>query len=193
MWNQFIIKVLVMSKDNKNEIWKALYFEGLTKEQKFEISNLGRVRRTHKRTGEWQYITGSNCKGYRIFSFRAEERSKQITKSLHRLVAETFIDQPTNKHVHVLHLDFVKNHNTTDNLRWGTKEELSAHQKTNPNYKRGLVYNSKLSVDQVKEIKRALRDDEHIVYARLARKYGITQTQLNRIRKGENWKNVTID
>lgn len=181
-----------MSKNKQNEDWKALAFEGLTNEQKFEISNLGRVRRTHKRTGEWQYITGSNCKGYRIFSFRAEERGKQITKSLHRLVAETFIEKPSKKYKHVLHLDFVKNNNVTDNLRWATKDELAAHQKTNPNYKRGLVYNSKLSVDQVKEIKRALLDED-IVYARLARKYGITQTQLNRIRKGENWKNVTID
>lgn len=181
-----------MSNQKKDESWKKLFFEGLTKEQKFEISNLGRVRRTHKRTGEWQYIAGSNCKGYRIFSFRAEERGKQITKSLHRLVAETFLNRETPKYKHVIHVDFVKNNNTTDNLKWATKDQLEAHQKTNPNYKRGLVYNSKLSVDQVKEIKRALLDD-NIVYARLARKYGITQTQLNRIRRGENWKNVTID
>jgi len=182
-----------MSKENKNEVWKPLMFEGLTKEQKFEVSNMGRVRRSHKRTGEWQYITGSNCKGYRIFSFRAAERGKQVTKSLHRLVAETFIKQPSKDYKHVLHLDFVKHNNTVENLKWATKDQLSAHQKTNPNYKRGLVYNSKLSIDQVKEIKKALRDDKNLVYARLARKYGITQTQLNRIRKGENWKNVTID
>jgi len=176
----------------ENEVWKKLMFEGLTSEQKFEISDKGRVRRTHKRTGEWQYITGSNCKGYRIFSFRAAEKGKQVTKSLHRLVAETFIKRPSDKYKHVLHLDFVKNNNTVENIQWATKDEMSVHQKKNPNYKRGLVYNSKLSVDQVKEIKRALLEDD-IVYARLARKYGITQTQLNRIRKGENWKNVTID
>jgi DNA primase catalytic subunit len=179
-------------KNNPKETWKPLFFEGLTKEQKFEISSLGRVRRTHKRTGEWQYITGSNCKGYRIFSFRAEERGKQITKSLHRLVAENFIERETKKHRHVIHIDFVKHNNTVDNLGWVTKDDLIAHQKSNPNYKRGMVYNSKLSVDQVKEIKRALLDDE-VVYARLARKYGITQTQLNRIRKGENWSHVTLD
>ncbi len=182
-----------MGKDQKNEVWKTLMFEGLTKEQKFEVSNIGRVRRTHKRTGEWQYIKGSNCKGYRIFSFRAAEKGKQITKSLHRIVAENFMKQPSIVYKHVLHLDFVKHNNVVENLKWVTKDELSAHQKTNPNYKKKLVYNSKLSIDQVKEIKRTLRDDDKIVYARLARKYGITQTQLNRIRKGENWKNVTID
>jgi hypothetical protein len=184
--------MLKMKTDKKNEEWKKLMFDGLTTEQKFEISNQGRVRRTHKRTGEWQYITGSNCKGYRIFSFRAAEKGKQVTKSLHRLVADNFIKKPSKAHQHVVHLDFVKSNNTIDNLMWTTKDELSIHQKKNPNYKRGLVYNSKLSIDQVKEIKRALLED-NIVYARLARKYGITQTQLNRIRKGENWKNVTID
>jgi len=178
--------------ENKNEKWKPLMFKGLTQQQKFEISSLGRVRRSHKKTGDWQYITGSNCKGYRIFSFRAEEKGKQITKSLHRLVAEEFIKKPSPKHQHILHLDFENSHNVVDNLKWATKEELSAHQKTNPNYRRGLVYNSKLSIDEVKEIKRILRD-ENIVYAQLARKYNITQTQLNRIRKGENWGNITID
>lgn len=182
-----------MDNTKKKELWKPLIFEGLTTEQKFEISNLGRVRRTHKKTGEWQYIVGSNCKGYRIFSFRSNKKGRQITKSLHRLVAEIFIKKPSPKHQHVLHLDFVKNNNVVDNLKWGTKEELSAHQKKNPNYKRGLVYNAKLSVDQVKEIKRILLKDEKIVYARLARQYGITQTQLNRIRRGDNWKNVTVD
>ena len=183
------------TQDNnqKKEVWKPLIFDGLTKEQKFEVSNIGRVRRTHKRTKEWQYIAGSNCKGYRIFSFRASEKGKQVTKSLHRIVAENFLKKPSAVYKHVLHLDFVKHNNVVENLKWATKDELAAHQKTNPNYKRGLVYNSKLSVEQVKEIKRTLRDGGKIIYARLARKYGITQTQLNRIRKGENWKNVTID
>lgn len=185
-------KHFTMKHDKKNEVWKPLLFEGLTKEQRFEISNLGRVRRTHKRTGEWQYITGSNCKGYRIFSFRAAEKGKQITKSLHRIVADNFIERPSKKHKHVVHIDFVKHNNTVENLKWATKDEMSNHQKNNPNYKRGLVYNSKLSVEQVKEIKRAFLEDD-VVYARLARKYGITQTQLNRIRRGENWGSVTID
>jgi len=181
-----------MDNTKKKERWKALLFDGLTKEQKFEISNLGRMRRSHKKTGEWEYLTGSNCKGYKIFSFRSDKKGKQITKSIHRLVAELFIKKSSPKHQHVLHLDFVKSNNTVENLKWATKEELSNHQKKNPNYKRGLVYNSKLSVEQVKEIKRILLKD-NIVYARLARQYGITQTQLSRIRSGKNWKNVTID
>ncbi len=181
-----------MKNSKANENWQPLNFEGLTKEQKFEISNLGRVRRTHKRTGDWQYITGSNCKGYRIFSFRAADRGKQITKSLHRLVAENFIEQPSRKHKHVVHVDFIKHHNAADNLIWVTKDDMIEHQKTNPNYKRGMVYNSKLNIEQVKEIKTALLNDD-VVYAKVARKYGITQTQLNRIRKGENWAHVVVE
>ncbi|MBN2668448.1 MAG: HNH endonuclease [Bacteroidales bacterium] len=177
---------------NDKEVWKPLYFDGLTKEQKFEISDQGRIRRTHKRTGDWQYITGSNCKGYRIFSFRAIDKGKQITKSMHRLVAETFVKQPTKRHKHVIHKDYVKHHNASDNLEWVTRDTLMEHQKANPNYKRGMVYNSKLTTDNVKEIKKALLAED-VVYARLARKFGITQTQLNRIRKGENWAHVSID
>ncbi len=176
----------------QEEIWKHLYFKGLTKEQRFEISNLGRVRRTHKKTGEWQYIRGHNSKGQIVFSFRSEKKGQQIIRPLHRLVAETFLEQPTKRHKFVVHKDFDKTNNAADNLVWLNLKDLTLFQKNNPNYKRGQAFNAKLTIEQVKEIKRALLDKD-VVYADLGRQYNITQTQLNRIRKGESWKNVSIE
>jgi DNA-binding Xre family transcriptional regulator len=44
----------------------------------------------------------------------------------------------------------------------------------------------------VKVIKKMLKN-EKTRFSQIARQFGITHTQLNRIRKGQNWGHVTID
>src|SRR5690606_34523838 len=45
------------------------------------------------------------------------------TFSLHKLVAQTFIHQPSLLHNHVIHLDRNTHNNEVENLRWVTREE----------------------------------------------------------------------
>lgn len=47
---------------------------------------------------------------------------KQIKKSIHQLVAETFIDNP-HRYTEVLHLDGNNRNNHYKNLKWGTHKE----------------------------------------------------------------------
>ena len=108
------------------EIWKDIKgFEG-----SYQISSLGRVKsldrtvvykdgRTHIHKG--QIMTGSdNGKGYKTIDlYTGNKRTKKL---IHRLVAETFIDNPLNKN-EIDHIDTDKTNNRVENLRWVTHTE----------------------------------------------------------------------
>jgi hypothetical protein len=95
-------------------------------------------------------------------------------------------------HKFVIHLDFVKDNNHCQNLEWVTHEEMYAHHKNNPNYKKGVVRNSKLTETDVIRLKKKLGRNKNKLY-KIAREFGITHTQLNRIRSGENWGHINSE
>jgi len=73
---------------------------------------------------------------------------------------------------------------------------LKEHHKNNPNYKniqrKGRITNAKLTESEVIRLKKKLKRGKNKLY-KLAKEFGITHTQLNRIRSGENWGHVKID
>lgn len=120
------------------EIWKDCKgFEGY-----YEVSNLGRVRRKLTQTiykdgriaNFSQTILKStpNKKGYdRVY---LSVKSKKYTKSIHRLVALTFIENPFNKET-VNHINLNKKDNRVTNLEWMTNKENMRHAFDNGVYK----------------------------------------------------------
>ena len=96
----------------------------------------------------------------------------------------------------VIHLDHDKLNNYVLNLRWATKDEMVEHNRQNPNVLNRVqpkrTRNYKLTESKVMIIKKLLRNDNNRLKM-IAKQFGITHTQLNRIRSGENWKHVTID
>ena len=69
----------------RKEIWKDIRdYEGI-----YEISNFGRVKREKK-----ILKSSKNSMGYYLVSLSKNGKSK--TYSIHRLVAETFIPNPSN-------------------------------------------------------------------------------------------------
>ncbi|HYX07341.1 MAG TPA: HNH endonuclease [Bacteroidales bacterium] len=183
-----------MSSQNfKNENWKRLDFEGLHPDETYEISDYGRMRRIDKHTHDWKVIEPSDCKGYKIFSFKTDIEGKaSVTKLIHRLVAEAFIDRDSDLQNYVIHLDYNKSNNHMDNLRWVTRSTMFAHHRFNPNYKRGQINNAKLTETEVIRLKMKLKRGKTKLY-KIAKEFGITHTQLNRIRSGENWGHIKID
>jgi len=181
-----------VSVDNilKKEQWQMLTVDGMEPSEKYAISNLGRIK-SYKASPQGKIIKGSSLKGYRILNIKLKG-DRRTTKYIHKLVAELFIPKENEQQKFVIHLDFDKSNNHVDNLKWVTKETMFAHQKINPNYKRGTINYSKLSETDVIRLKKKLKRGKNKLY-KLAREFGITHTQLNRIRSGENWGHITID
>ncbi|MFO7879669.1 MAG: NUMOD4 domain-containing protein [Bacteroidota bacterium] len=176
-----------------NEKWKRIVFDGIDESEKYDISNFGRIRRFNKTSEEWKVLKSSYIKGYKVFAFRSgTPEKKTITKTVHKLVAEAFCERPSEQHKFVIHLDFVKDNNHHQNLKWVTHQEMYAHHRDNPNYKKGVVRNSKLTETEVIRLKKKVNRGKNKLY-KIAREFGITHTQLNRIRSGENWSHIKVE
>lgn len=123
------------------EIWRDIKnYEGL-----YQISSLGNVKslRNNKilKPGiRNEYYIVSLCKG-----------GKQKSKTIHRLVAKTFIPNPKNKE-QVNHIDGNKLNNRIENLEWCTNQENIIHS-----WKNGL---SKVT----QKMRNHNADKEKIVY-----------------------------
>jgi hypothetical protein len=182
-----------------DEKWSPVKFEGINENEAYEISNYGRIRIFKKDLNDWKIVKTANVRGYQYYSFKSNiDWKHRKTKCVHVLVAEIFCKRPSKKYDSVIHLDFNKSNNYYKNLQWSTREEVNEHGRKSPRYKialekrKGEVTNAKLTETQVIRLKKKLLRSKNPLY-KIAREFGITHTQLNRIRRGENWGNVKVD
>lgn len=168
--------------------------EGVEKPPRYEVSNFGRLR-SFQNNEKGEIIKGSVIQGYKSLNIRLP-KGKSFNRYVHKLVAETFVEKPSIDHKFVIHLDFDKMSNHFENLRWVTKDEMVAHNKLNPAVINKPIprrtKNYKLTETKVRMIKKMLQHDSTRLKM-IAKQFGITHTQLNRIRSGENWGYVKID
>jgi len=109
------------------------------------ISKCGKIYRSssHKHPDGKIQKSHINNDGYHMVWISKD--CKQITKSLHRLLALTFIPNPKNKSC-VDHKNHIRTDNRLENLRWATKKENSYNISNNPkhkNYWQGVNYTEK--------------------------------------------------
>lgn len=117
---------------------------------------------------------------------------------VHRLVATYFLPKPSPEANIIAHLDFNKLNNRVDNLRWMTAEENKKHRVNSPAViaeytKRKLRQtpphkNTKLSVTKVMLLKKLLNENKPI--KQLVKIFKVTETQILRIKRGENWADI---
>jgi hypothetical protein len=117
---------------------------------------------------------------------------------IHRLVAEYFLKKPTASQTIVAHLDHNKLNNRDFNLKWMTPEENYEHQKSSPHViqeKKDRRYRrkesskaTKLTVTKVMLLKKLLNQGKPM--KQLVRQFKVTDTQILRIKRGENWGDI---
>ena len=112
--------------------------------------------------------------GYREVILSHKGNKKYIL--VHRLVAETFIENSKNLRT-VNHKDGNKLNNNIDNLEWMSDSENLKHARDC-----GLLSN-KITKDVAKQI---FKDKGTIM--ELAKKYNIGKTQIGYIKQGKRWK-----
>jgi hypothetical protein len=186
-----------MIKFLRKEVWKELpikYKASLRK--KYAVSNHGRVVSYLEDIKDGTVLNGSTVEGYTVINVKPNDTFQSLY--LHREIAKLFLPRPGRRYKYVIHLDHDKKNNHVRNLRWATKEEMEAHQQHSPAkiaYKekqRNRSSGLKLNTAKVRSIKRLLKKPGNRTMKQIAEKYGISEMQLYRIKKGENWSHVTI-
>lgn len=103
-------------------MFKKIYLDG--EETRWSIDEQGRVRNDEN----GRFLKGTILHSYRYINFRWNH--KQKNKAVHRLVAETFLDNPANlPYVH--HKDGNRLNNCVDNLQWVSSQE-NRHEALHP-------------------------------------------------------------
>jgi hypothetical protein len=187
-----------------NEEWKRFTLPGMREDEVYEVSTYGRVKHNNKKKEEWQFLStinqfkdGSGFEYVNNFK-RVKGTTKRVTESVQLMVATIYCERPSERHKYVIHKDFNKKNNNFENLKWVTQHELNMHNNENPKViharanRIGNITHAKLTETDVIRLKKKLRRSNNPLY-KIAREFGITHTQLNRIRKGENWGHVKID
>ena len=175
-----------------NEKWERIDFPEFDNQIHYEISNYGRIK-SFQNTDEGVLIHGSLIQGYQSLNVRFQNKS--VNHYIHKLVAKHFCQQNSPKDTFVIHLDYNKLDNRADNLQWADRSKVTEHNKNNPSVINRLIpirtKNYKLTEGKVMLIKQMLKSDKSRLKM-IAKQFGITHTQLNRIRSGENWKQVKL-
>ncbi|MEE4198805.1 MAG: NUMOD4 domain-containing protein [Bacteroidales bacterium] len=171
----------------EDEIWKEIHFA----DKKYEISNYGRVKSYCYNKNEGRFLKPGLTKGFHTVTFKTNGKKK--TFLVHKLVAMFFVVKDHDDQTIAIHLDWNKRNNYYKNLKWVTKDEaykriMPRLQEINKIKNKGLIRNSKLKAEDVKVLKSML--DKGIKQNVIAKLFSISEMQVTRIKRGENWAHI---
>ncbi|MER3464242.1 MAG: hypothetical protein C4329_07320 [Chitinophagaceae bacterium] len=173
---------------------------------KQQVFKLARKLKSQQINGENKEIIHETTALLHIFKKKVSKKFQQDLKErtinyhslIHRLVADYFLPKPKPNQTIVAHLDYDKLNNRAANLKWMTPEENYEHQKRSPyvikdKQQRQLRQQSnpnraKLTVTRVMLLKKLLNEGKPM--KQLVKVFKVTDTQILRIKRGENWANV---
>lgn len=131
-------------------------------EGRYAVTSCGRVYSYKKK----KFLSTYLCNGYERVSLR-DSNNNQKNFLIHRLVAETYIDNPNNLDT-VDHIDNCKTHNWVSNLQWMSREDNTKKTKgiKVKNLATGEIFESYSAAARVYEVhpntirRKALADSE---------------------------------
>ncbi len=181
-----IAKKLVFLQNQVKSLSKKIKEKKLNEEPEAKISESVKLLETVKK----------NLK--KKFADDTKKRTIHYHALVHRLVAEYFLLKPKSDQTIVAHMDFDKLNNKSVNLKWMTPEENYAHQQQSPiviaerndrqtNPLKHPSY-SKLTVTKVMLLKKLLNEGKPI--KSLVKQFKVTDTQILRIKRGDNWGRI---
>jgi hypothetical protein len=171
---------------------------------RYAVSNYGRIITFTETFSDGHLQKEQINKGYRQFSYKAIKDGKTVRKykMVYNMVAELFIPKTSDEQKHVLHLDRNSSHDHVKNLVWATPKEKVEFHKTSPNViagrKKTTEHNikadgRKLTSTQVIRLKKELLNPNRKTRIKiLAKQFGISEMQLYRIKRGENWGHIKV-
>lgn len=182
-------------KTHWNEKWISIDFESPTKTCNYAISNYGRIKSQNKNSKKESLLKGAVVnRGLRILNVKLKDNSTGY-RYIHRFVAEHFVEKPSEDHDHIVHIDFNKNNNKWNNLKWVTEDEWKEHIQSSPEYKKGKekrMKSYKLNETKVRMMKKMLLNGKNQRKI-IARKFGVSESLVRRIEKGLYWGHVKLE
>ena len=187
-----------------NEIFKQIEIKEKLKFN-YAISNRGRLVSFTDDIRKGNELKGGLVDGYRIFRYKYRDEEGVLRNKhffFYKLIAEYFISKTEEDQNRVIHLDYVRNNDAIANLRWLNYADMLIHINKSPklieNRKKLIEFNlqadgQKLTVTKVMRLKKMLKRPERKTRNKLiAKQFNISETQLKRIEKGENWGHIKV-
>jgi hypothetical protein len=171
---------------------------------RYAVSNRGRLISFTENIQDGNLLKGCTSDGYKNFRYQKTINGKRTytTFFIYKLVAEFFIPKTSEDQQYVLHLDYVRDNDLVQNLKWATYEEKMEHYKRSPHVinsrKKVIEHNikadgRKLTTTKVIYLKKLLnKPNQKTRIKMLAKQFGISEMQVHRIKRGENWGHIKV-
>ncbi len=181
------------------EEWKEVPIHPKVPGERMAVSNFGRGIKFIGEIEDGNLMSESNIGGYPTLN--GKFKTGKSYEYIHRLVAKLFLDKPGDEHNIVIHMDHQKKNNHFKNLKWVTLKEKKAHEQTSPLViaarKRAKetppTEGHKLTSTDVLRIKKKIWDPNRKTRLKLiAKQFNISEMQLYRIKRGENWSHIRV-
>jgi len=179
-------------KDLRNEQWKKIKTPVPSNRVNYYISNKGRLKSVSKKDkSEYLLNPSPDRQGYMRSSVKLEDRNYAIY--VHNQVAKYWSKKAKKNETKYIHKDLDRSNNKPNNVLWVTEEKWKKYIKARAE-KYGFVAHRKggkpkLTVKQVAQIKKYLAKGK-MMKKKIAEKFDVSHTQINRIESGENWSQV---